>query len=124
MNDDAALRSRVKVLLDEARRRIEAHTGLYRDEDLARDVLRICDEVAAWSEPGPRIEEVRRHVEHRCNLVAMVADRFGHRDPALIGTARAQAVAAIDVFQDAVLGQSRDAARAQPSGYRLKRRGA
>lgn len=123
MNDDSALRSRVKLSLDEARRRIGGHTGLYRDEDLVREVLRICDEVAAWSESGPRIDEARRHVEHRCNLVAMVADRFGQRDPGLIGTARAQAVAAIDVFQDAILEQNKDAGRSQPSGYRLTRRG-
>lgn len=123
MNDDNALRARVKLCLDEARNRIGGHTGLYRDEDLVRDVLGICDRVAAWSEPGPRIGEARRHVEHRCNLVAIVADRFGHRDPALIGTARAQAIAAIDVFQDAVLEQNKDAARSQPSGYRLKGRG-
>lgn len=123
MNDDGALRTTVKLLLDEARRRVAGHTGLYRDEDIVADVLRVCDEAAAWSEPGPRIEEARRHVEHRCNLVAMVADRFGQRDPGLIGTARAQAVAAIDVFQDAVLGQSRDSTRNQPPGYRLRRRG-
>lgn len=122
MDHDRSLREEIRLPLDDARAMIRKYTGLYLDEDLTGDVLGICDEVAAWVGVSPRIEEARALVEERCARLARVADRFAERDLALIAQARAQAIAAVDMLQDAALELRRMVIPTQSLGCLLRRR--
>jgi hypothetical protein len=107
MNSDIVLRQEIRHSLDDVRIRIRSYTGLYSSENLTHDVLRACDEMTRHIAPDPRLEEARLVIEGRCRRLTEVADRFSNRDPAVIAKARAQAIAAIDMFQDAVLRSRR-----------------
>jgi hypothetical protein len=122
MSHDDAARQGIRHLFESARAKIRIHTGLYSDEDLAGDVLLVCDEAMALVEPNPRLDEARSLVEERCWRLMQVADRFAEYDLSVIATARAQAMAAVDVLQDAVFEQRKASAAAPHLGYRLKRR--
>ncbi|MGO4574353.1 hypothetical protein [Microvirga sp. 2TAF3] len=100
---DTALRQNIRHMLQNVRSMIGSYTGLYGDENLTHDVLHTCDRIIAHVVPHTGLEEARRLVEERCQRLTQMADRFGERNLALISTARAQAIASIDVLQDAVL---------------------
>jgi hypothetical protein len=102
MNDDSILRQEIRYSLSGVRSLIRSYSGLYPGEDLARDVLRACDETAYARQPTPRLREARRVVHERCMKLARDADRFSMRDPATIAASRAQAFASIDILQDAL----------------------
>jgi hypothetical protein len=122
MGDDRWLRERIRLTLDGARSRIRRYTGLYPDEDLSREVLHICDAVAAGADTSLRLREARGVVEMRCRRLAQVTNRFAERELASIARARAQAVAAVDMLQDAVLDHRRRKDPVQGNGIVLRRR--
>jgi hypothetical protein len=122
MSDDRLLREEIRRPLDGARNRIRRYTGLYPDENLAREVLHMCDAVMARVDATPRLREMRETVRARCQWLAQVTDRFAERDLASISKARAQAVAAVDMLQDAVLDWRRIEEAPQASGVLLRRR--
>jgi hypothetical protein len=122
MSDDRLLREGIRLSLDDARAMIRSHTGLYPEENLTCGVLNLCDAVTTWSSDDPRIAEARGMVQMRCTRLAQVADRFAERDLASIAIARAQAIAAIDVLQDAVLDLHRTGSSRPPSAGALLRR--
>ena len=123
MGDDRLLREEIRLPLDDARTRIRRHTGLYPEENLTRDVLRICDEVMARGDATPRLQEAREAVSARCLRLSQVADRFADRNLGTIAKARAQAIAAIDMLQDAVLDRRRpEVAPQQCGGIMLRQR--
>ena len=120
MSDDNNLRQEIRRSLSGVRNLIQSYSGLYSSEDLARDVLRACDEMA--QQQTPRLKEARRIVQERCARLVRDADRFSPRDPATIAASRAQAFAAIDVLQDALF-EMRKAASGNPRiGALLRRR--
>ena len=86
MGDDR-LREEIRLPLDDARTRIRRHTGLYPEENLTRDVLRICDEVMAR---GMRLRAFRRpgRPSRRAASGSQVADRFADRNLGTIAKAR------------------------------------
>jgi hypothetical protein len=102
MSGENVLRQEIRHSLNDVRGRIRSYSGLYPDESLIREVLRACDAMTAEVEADPRVEEARRNVAERCQRLAAVADRFSNRDPVVIAASRAQAIAAIDMLQDAV----------------------
>lgn len=102
MSESSILRQEIRHSLSHVRRRINSHSGLYSDEDLVRDILKVCDEMVRSSQPSTRLQEVRRLVHERCARLVRDADRFSTRDPALIARSRAKAIAAIDLLQDAL----------------------
>ncbi|MEZ0170151.1 hypothetical protein [Microvirga sp. TS319] len=122
MNDDAILRQEIRASLSGARSLIRCYSGLYSGEDLIRDVLKACDEVAQTSASTPRLREARRIVQERCTKLVRDADRFSMRDPATIAASRAQAFASIDTFQDALLEIRRIEGAAPRIGALLRRR--
>ena len=122
MTDLTARAREIKRGLDRARNQILRYNGLYTDEDLIRDVLRTCHEAASGASPHPRLDATGRHVEARCKRLVHVADRFATRDIALMASARAQAVAAVDVFQDVVVEMLRADASQQIPFTLLKKR--
>src|SRR5690242_14029945 len=122
MNDDAILRQEIRASLSGARSLIRCYSGLYSGEDLIRDVLKACDEVARTSAPTPRLREARRIVQERCAKLVRDADRFSMRDPAAIAASRAQAFASIDTFQDALFEMRRIEGVAPRVGVLLRRR--
>lgn len=107
MRDDSAWRRDVKKILDGARLRIAHYTGLYSDEDLIGAVLHASREAASRLAADHRLNDARQDMELRCRLLVRAADRFGARDMAAIAAARAQALAAVDAFQEAVLRECR-----------------
>lgn len=121
MSNDTILRQEIRYSLGCIRSMIDNYSGLYPGENLARDVLRFCDEVADAGTPHPRLQEARRLVEDRCRRLAQDTDRFALRDPAVIAVSRAQAMAAIDMLQDVVF-EWRKACMKVPSSGRLLRR--
>lgn len=122
MNNDILLRQEIRNSLSIVRALIKEYSGLYSAEDLTRDVLQVCDDVAVPVRAERRLEEARRMVAERCNRLAYTANRFASRDPALIASSRAQAVAAIDALQDAVF-ELRRSCQPEPSrGPVLRRR--
>lgn len=122
MSNDTILRQEIRTSLSMVRALIKDYSGLYSAEDLTRDVLRVCDDVAVPVKAERRLEEARRIVAERCNRLAYTANRFSSRDPALIASSRAQAVAAIDALQDAIF-ELRRSCRPEPSpGPVLRRR--
>jgi hypothetical protein len=122
MNSDTVLRHEIRRSLSEVRSRIRSHSGLYSGEDLFRDVLGTCDEMTAALDPTPRLSDARRNVEERCRRLAQVTNRFADRDPALIAAARVQALAAIDMFQDAVFELRKAGIPVPRTGLLLKER--
>jgi hypothetical protein len=122
MSNDNILRQEIRSSLSTVRALIKEYSGLYPAEDLTRDVLRVCDDIAVPVRPDRRLEDARRVVAERCVRLAHTANRFAARDPALIASSRAQAVAAIDALQDAIF-ELRRSCQAEPSfGPVLKRR--
>jgi len=121
MSSETLLRQEIRDSLGYVRSMIDHYSGLYTGENLTQDVLRFCDELARSAAPNPRLREARRVVEERCRQLAHATDRFSPRDPAWIAAVRAQAVAAIDVFQDAAF-ESHKARAVVPSSGRLLRR--
>ncbi len=122
MSDDRLLREEIRRPLDGARSRIRRYTGLYPDEDLAREVLHMCNAVMALADADPRLREISETVMARCQRLAQVTNRFAERDLASITKARAQAVAAVDMLQDAVLDRRRGKGGPQAGGILLRRR--
>jgi hypothetical protein len=122
MNDDTILRQELRHSLSGARSMIRSYSGLYSGEDLARDVLRVCDQAARSSAPTPRLKAARSVVLERCVKLARAADRFSVRDPAAIAASRAQAVAAIDFIQDALLEMRKAEIGSPRIGALLRRR--
>jgi len=120
MSNDTLALQEIRYSLNYVRSLIHNYSGLYSGEDLTRDVIRFCDDVARAEEPDRRLKEARRIVEERCRRLTQATDRFAQRDPASIAASRAQAVAAIDVLQDAVL-EWHKARVAVPSSGRLLR---
>jgi hypothetical protein len=121
MSSDTILRQEIRYSIGCIRSMVDNYSGLYSGENLARDVLRFCDEMTEAGNPHPRLQEVRRLVEDRCRRLAQDTDRFALRDPAAIAASRAQAMAAIDRLQDAVF-EWRRARMTVPSSGRLLRR--
>lgn len=121
MSDDTVLRQEIRYSIGYIRSMIDNYSGLYSGGSLTHDVLRFCDEMASPGAPHPRLQEARRIVEDRCRRLAQATDRFAQRDPTLIAASRAQAMAAIDVLQDAVF-EWRKSRMAVPSSGRLLRR--
>ena len=122
MNNDTLLRQEIRTSLSIVRALIKEYSGLYSAEDLTRDVLRVCDDVAVPVKAEKRLEEARRVVAEKCNRLAHLANRFTTRDPAMIASSRAQAVAAVDALQDAIF-ELRRTCRLEPSrGPVLRRR--
>ena len=112
MSSETLLRQEIRHSLGFVRSLIDHYSGLYSGENLTSDVLRICDEMTEAEEPDSRLMEARRMVEERCRQLTQAADRFTQRDPEAIAASRAQAVAAIDLFQDADLRMAQDPHRA------------
>ncbi|MBM1170407.1 hypothetical protein [Microvirga arabica] len=121
MSSDTVLRQEIRYSLGYIRSMINNYSGLYSGENLVRDVLRFCDEMAGTGAPHLRLEEARRLVEDRCRRLAQDTDRFAVRDPVAIAASRAQAMAAIDILQDVVF-EWRKARMPVPSSGRLLRR--
>jgi alkanesulfonate monooxygenase SsuD/methylene tetrahydromethanopterin reductase-like flavin-dependent oxidoreductase (luciferase family) len=121
MSSDTLLRQEIRYSIGHIRSMIDNYSGLYSGENLARDVLRYCDEMADAGTSYPRLQEARRLVEDRCRRLAQDTDRFALRDPAVIAASRAQVVAALDRLQDVVL-EWRKAHMTVPSSGRLLRR--
>ncbi|MEE1657152.1 hypothetical protein VB618_13165 [Microvirga sp. CF3062] len=121
MSSDTVLRQEIRYSIGYIRSMIDNYSGLYSGENLARDVLRFCDEMTDAGTPYPRLHEARRLVEDRCRRLAQDTDRFALRDPAVIAASRAQAMAAIDRLQDVVF-EWRKARMNVPSSGRLLRR--
>lgn len=122
MGDERLLRQEIRLPLDDARTRIRRHTGLYPDENLTRDVLEICDEVLTWVAVNQTLHEAREAVEARCMRLAQVSDRFSERSLPTIAKARAQAIAAIDRLQDAILERRRFECRPRTETVLLRQR--
>ena len=121
MSSDTVLRQEIRYSLGYIRSMIDNYSGLYSGENLARDVLRFCDEMTGPGTPHARLQEAKRLVEDRCRRLAQDTDRFALRDPAVIAASRAQAMAAIDMLQDVVF-EWRKARMTVPSSGRLLRR--
>lgn len=123
MNDEAFLRQEIRHSLSGVRSLIRTYSGLYSGEDLTRDVLTLCDDVARGFPMTPRLQEVRRTIQERCAKLAHDADRFSMRDPATIAASRAQAFASIDALFDALVELRRAEAAVPRIGALLRRRG-
>jgi hypothetical protein len=122
MSDDSILRQEIRQSLSGVRSMIRSYSGLYSGEDLARDVLKICDDMARSSQPTPRLRKARCVVQECCMKLARDADRFSARDPAVIAASRAQAVASIDAMQDALFEMRKAEIAAPRIGALLRRR--
>lgn len=103
MRHEAQQQQEIRSAFDGARVRVRAFTGLYADEDLANEILSICDEVVVRVGPSPCIDRLRQVVEARCQGLADVTNRFSSRDPTVIAAARMQVIVALDQMQDAAL---------------------
>ncbi|HZH12311.1 MAG TPA: hypothetical protein VEZ24_18320 [Microvirga sp.] len=121
MSENSILPQEIGHSLNKVRGLIRSYSGLYCDEDLARDVLKLCDEAMRSPQPSTRVREVRRLVHECCVKLVRDADRFSIRDPALIARSRARAIAAVDMLQDALLEQAK-ADVVPRSGSFLRRR--
>jgi hypothetical protein len=121
MSSETLIRQEIRDSLGFVRSMIDHYSGLYSGENLTRDVLRFCDEMTSTEDSNLRLREARRIVEERCRRLAQATDRFAQRDPASIAAMRAQAVAAIDMFQDAAF-EWHKAQKVIPSSGRLLRR--
>jgi hypothetical protein len=103
MTSDTQQRQEIRSAFDDARAKVGAFTGLYADEDLANDMLSICDEVLARVGTSPRLDQLRQVVETCCQRLANVTNRYSSRDPTVIAAARVQVIVALDQIQDAAL---------------------
>jgi hypothetical protein len=112
--DEPALREEIKRVLDGARAVVRDYTGLDARQDLAAEVMTICERALPCLESGARLQEAKRLLAERCAQLARVSDRFVERDPAAIGAVRILTLAALDTFQDAVF--ERRKLDAQPRG--------
>jgi len=121
MTDESAWRRDIKHFLDGARYRIRHHTGLYADEDLIGAVLHACRQAEAGCTRDLRLDDARREVEARCRQLIQAADRFADRDFARLAALRAQALAAVDAFQDIVLQKCRLREAGRSAGAYLRR---
>jgi hypothetical protein len=121
MSSETIIRQEIRDSLGFVRSMIDHYSGLYSGENLTRDVLRFCDQMTSTEDSNLRLREARRIVEERCRRLAQATDRFAQRDPAAIAAMRAQAVAAIDMFQDAAF-EWHKARTVIPSSGRLLRR--
>ena len=120
--DDGAVRTEIRLRLGDVYTTLRAFTGLHPDEALAERVLRTCDALAAFAEPGPALREARADVELRCRQLALVTDRFGPRDPGQIAATRLKAVAAVERYHDVLLTlRNEQGAQPAPGGF-LRRR--
>lgn len=122
MSSDNLLRQEVRESLGDVRRRIRGFTGLYSDENLIREVLSACYEVAAGCRDDARMQNVMQIVTDRCRRLAYVTNRFADRDPVVISAVRAQAIAAVDLLQDAVFEARKSHLPAPRLGGLLRRR--
>jgi len=122
MTNDSILRQEIRHSLSRARSLIRAYSGLYSGENLASDVLMACDELAGACQATPRVNEARRIVQERCAKLVRDADRFSMRDPATIAASRSQAVASIDILQDALFEMRKAAVGTPRIGALLKQR--
>jgi hypothetical protein len=120
MMPERPLQNQVRSLFDAVRDRVRVFTGLYSDEDLANEVLSVCDEVLVLAGTSPQLSELRQVVEARCHTLAEVTNRFSARDPAVIAAARMQLVVALDQIQDAALEHLQASASQRHTGL-LKR---
>jgi hypothetical protein len=120
--DDGAVRTEIRLRLGDLYTTLRAFTGLHPDEALTERVLRTCDALAAFVEPGPALEEARAEVELRCRQLALATDRFGPRDPAQIAAARLKAVAAVERYHDVLLTLRHQQGTQAASGRYLRRR--
>ena len=102
MSTESILRQDIRRSFNHVRKLVTGYSGLYPGEDLIRDVLGLCDEMALLIEPDQRLCDARRIAVERCRSLAQAADRFSDRDPLVIAAARAHAIAAIDALQDAI----------------------
>lgn len=122
MSEDSILRQEIQHSLSEIRRQIHSYSGLYANEDLTRDVLQACDEMAKSIEPSPRFKEARRLVREHCARLTRDADRFSMRDPSMIAASRAKAIASIDLMQDTLFELRRAGVSFPRLGCFLRRR--
>ncbi|WP_114942843.1 hypothetical protein [Microvirga calopogonii] len=122
MSSEVLLRQEIRHSLGYVRGMIDHYSGLYSGENLTRDVLSFCDGMIRSGEPNARLREARRLVEDRCRQLADATDRFTQRDPASIAAMRAQAVAAIDLFQDAAFEWHKTRVAVPSSGRLLRRK--
>ena len=103
MTSDTQQRQEIRSAFDDARAKVGAFTGLYADEDLANDILWICDEILARVGTSPRLDQLRQAVEACCQRLADVTNRYCRRDPTVIAAARMQVIVELDQIQDAAL---------------------
>ena len=122
VRNESALRNEVRHTFDDVRDRIRGYTGLYSDEDLMGEVICACDEAMGSFVRDMRLDDMRQTIETRCRRLMEAADRFGDRDPIVITAARAHAVAAIDMLQDAVFHLRRTSNAVSHFGCPLRRR--
>jgi len=122
MSSDTLLRQEIRYSIGCIRSMVDNYSGLYSGENLARDVLRFCDEMTEAGNPHPRLQEARRLVEDRCRRLVQDTDRFALRDPAVIAASRAQAMAAIDRLQDVVFEWRKSHINVPSSGRLLRRK--
>jgi hypothetical protein len=122
MSSETILRQEIRHALGFVRSMIDHYSGLYSGENLTRDVLSFCDGMIKSGQPNSRLREARRVVEERCRQLALATDRFAPRDPASIAASRAQAVAAIDLFQDAAFEWHRTRVAIPSSGRLLRQK--
>jgi hypothetical protein len=123
MSDDVEFRREIKHVFDGVRIRIGSYTGLYADEDLLQDLQQACGDLLRTVAPEPRLDVAMHALEDRCRHLAKVTDRFAERDPDVIATARAQAVAAVDMLQDAIFDLRKAEMEQRVPRRLLKRRG-
>jgi len=122
MSSDIILRQEIRYSLGFVRDLIHNYSGLYSGENLTRDVMRFCDEMTSTEATCRRLREARLLVEERCKKLAQATDRFAERDPKRIAALRAQAVAAIDLLQDAVFEWHKARMPVPSSGHLLRRK--
>ncbi|MBF9194708.1 hypothetical protein [Microvirga terrestris] len=122
MSSDTVLRQEIRYSLGYIRSMIDSYSGLYSGENLARDVLRFCDEMTGAETSHPRLQEAKRLVEDRCRRLVQDTDRFALRDPTAIAASRAQAIAAIDMLQDVVFEWRKARVTVPSSGGLLRRK--
>jgi hypothetical protein len=122
MSDDVVLRREIKHVLDGVRAKICGYAGLYADEDLLRDVQQACVRLSGTAASELRLEHAISALEDRCRHLAQVTNRFAERNPDVIATVRAQAVAAVDMVQDVILDLRKAEAERRLPRQVLKRR--
>ncbi len=82
---------------------MRALTGLYADENLANEILSICDVVLVGVGTSPDLDQLRQDVGTCCERLADATNRYSCRDPTVIAAARVQVIVALEKIQDAAL---------------------